>query len=280
MGVDVANSLLGALEIAARTDPGLVRGKNEDSVFADANQGLVILADGMGGYNAGEIASNMATKLLSSRLATAFKATAAYQTDRGSGLLFAHRCLKEQIAAVNLAIYQASERQSKFGGMGTTLVAAVFCDDQVVVAHIGDSRLYRLRGDQFMAMTHDHSVLQEQIDSGLISAAEARYSLQRNLVTRAVGIEAEVEAEIHVHPVRPGDVYLLCSDGLYDLVEEVEIHYTLEMHAVNLERSAAKLIQMANDNGGNDNISVVVIKVLHAFPAAKRGWSKLWSWLN
>ncbi len=276
----MANSLLGALEIAARTDPGLVRGKNEDSVFADANQGLVILADGMGGYNAGEIASNMATKLLSSRLATAFKATAAYQTDRGSGLLFAHRCLKEQIAAVNLAIYQASERQSKFGGMGTTLVAAVFCDDQVVVAHIGDSRLYRLRGDQFMAMTHDHSVLQEQIDSGLISAAEARYSLQRNLVTRAVGIEAEVEAEIHVHPVRPGDVYLLCSDGLYDLVEEVEIHYTLEMHAVNLERSAAKLIQMANDNGGNDNISVVVIKVLHAFPAAKRGWSKLWSWLN
>jgi len=280
MGVDVANSLLGALEIAARTDPGLVRGKNEDSVFADANQGLVILADGMGGYNAGEIASNMATKLLSARLVAAFKATAAHRTDSGSGLLFAHRCLKEQIAAVNLAIYQASERQSKFGGMGTTLVAAVFCDDQVVVAHIGDSRLYRLRGDEFMAMTHDHSVLQEQIDSGLISAAEARYSLQRNLVTRAVGIEAEVEAEIHVHPVRPGDVYLLCSDGLYDLVEEVEIHYALEMHTVNLERSAAKLIQMANDNGGNDNISVVVIKVLHAFPAAKRGWSKLWSWLN
>ncbi|MBL8401703.1 MAG: Stp1/IreP family PP2C-type Ser/Thr phosphatase [Candidatus Accumulibacter sp.] len=280
MGVDVANSLLGALEIAARTDPGLVRGKNEDSVFADANQGLVILADGMGGYNAGEIASNMATKLLSARLVAAFKATAAYRTDSGSGLLFAHRCLKEQIAAVNLAIYQASESQSKFGGMGTTLVAAVFCDDQVVVAHIGDSRLYRLRGNEFTAMTHDHSVLQEQIDSGLISAAEARYSLQRNLVTRAVGIEAEVEAEIHVHPVRPGDVYLLCSDGLYDLVEEVEIHYALEMHAVNLECSAAKLIQMANDNGGNDNISVVVIKVLHAFPAAKRGWSKLWSWLN
>ncbi|KFB72019.1 MAG: Serine/threonine phosphatase stp [Candidatus Accumulibacter phosphatis] len=276
----MTNTLLGALEIAFRTDPGLVRGTNEDSVFADADQGLVILADGMGGYNAGEVASSMATKLLSARLAAAFKATAAYQTDSRSGQMFAHRCLKEQIEAVNFAIYQASESQSKFGGMGTTLVAAVFCDDQVVVAHIGDSRLYRLRGEEFMAMTHDHSVLQEQIDSGLISAADARYSLQRNLVTRAVGVDSEVEAEIHVHPVRPGDVYLLCSDGLYDLVEDVEIHYALEMFSVNLDLSAAQLIQMANDNGGSDNISVVVIKVLHAFPAAKRGWSRLWSWRN
>lgn len=274
------NSLLGALEIVVRTDPGLLRGHNEDSVFADAEHGLAILADGMGGYNAGEVASKMATTLLSARLEAAFKATAAHQSDGGSGQQFARRCLREQIAAVNSAIYRASEGQSQFGGMGTTLVAAVFCDDQVTVAHIGDSRLYRLRGDEFKAMTHDHSVLQEQIDSGLISVAEARHSLQRNLVTRAVGVDTAVEAEIHVHSVRPGDVYLLCSDGLYDLVEEAEIQQVLESFPVNLELSAMQLIQIANDNGGDDNISVIVVKVLHGFPAVKRRWPRFWSWLN
>lgn len=197
-------SLLGALEIVVRTDPGLVREQNEDSVFADANHGLAILADGMGGYNAGEVASSMATTLLSARLGAAFRSTAAHQTDSRTGQPFARQCLLDQIAAVNLAIFRASEGQSQFGGMGTTLVAAVFCNDQVVVAHVGDSRLYRLRGEEFVAMTHDHSVLQEQIDSGLISAEEAQYSPHRNLVTRAVGVEAEVDTEIHVYPVRPG----------------------------------------------------------------------------
>ncbi len=276
----MTNSLLGALEIVVRTDPGLVREQNEDSVFADANHGLAILADGMGGYNAGEVASSMATTLLSARLGAAFRSTAAYQTDSRTGQPFARQCLLDQIAAVNLAIFRASEGQSQFGGMGTTLVAAVFCNDQVVVAHVGDSRLYRLRGEEFVAMTHDHSVLQEQIDSGLISAEEAQYSPHRNLVTRAVGVEAEVDTEIHVYPVRPGDVYLLCSDGLYDLVDEEQIHRSLERHSDNLEFSATHLVQMANENGGDDNISVVLIKVLHEFPAARGSWSKLWSWFD
>jgi len=276
----LTNSILGALKIVVRTDPGLVREQNEDSVFADADHGLAILADGMGGYNAGEVASNMATTLLSSKLDAAFKATAAHQIDGRSGQPFARRCLLEQIAEVNSAIYRASEGQSQFGGMGTTLVAAVFCDDQVVVAHVGDSRLYRLRDETLVAMTHDHSVLQEQIDSGLISVEEARYALHRNLVTRAVGVDSELEVEVHVHPVRPGDVYLLCSDGLYDLVDEVEIQSALAMHPASLEAVATLLVQMANDNGGDDNVSVVVVKVLHEFPASRGAWSRLRSWLD
>lgn len=278
----MANSLMGALEIAIRTDPGLVRGQNEDSVFADANQGLAILADGMGGYNAGEVASSMATTLLSSKLEAAFKVNAAHHSDDLTGKLFAYHCLMQQIAIVNSAIYRASENQFQFGGMGTTLVAAVFCDDRVVVAHVGDSRLYRLRGEEFVAMTRDHSLLQEQIDSGLMSAEEARRSINRNLVTRAVGVDPEVEAEIHEHRVRPGDLYLLCSDGLYDMVDDAEIQHALEMFGANLDLAARRLVQMANDGGGEDNISVVVVKVLHEFPAVgtNGGWSRLWSWFR
>ena len=276
----MANSLLGALEIVVRTDPGLVRGQNEDSVLADARQGLAILADGMGGYNAGEVASSMATTLLSTGLAASFKTTARHERDPASGQPFALRCLLEQISAVNAAIYRASESQSQLGGMGTTLVAAIFCDNRLIVAHVGDSRLYRLRGEEFVALTRDHSLLQEQIDNGLISVEEARFSANRNLVTRAVGVDPEVEAEIHIHPVRPGDVYLLCSDGLYDMVEEAEIQHALEMFGANLESAARQLIQMANDHGGDDNISLIVVKVLRDFPATRGVLAKLWSWLR
>lgn len=276
----MTNSLLGVLEMVTRTDPGLVRGQNEDSVFADAELGLAILADGMGGYQAGEVASSMATELLSSGLARAFKACAAHTADPDTGQLFAERALLEQVAVVNSAIYSAAEGQSRFGGMGTTLVAAVFCDDLMVVAHIGDSRLYRLRGEEFVALTHDHSLLQEQLDCGEISAEEARYSVNRNLVTRAVGVDPEVEAELHWHSVCPGDVYLLCSDGLYDMLEKGEVQLVLEKLGANLELAATQLLQLANDNGGDDNISVVVIKVLREFPAAPGRWAKLWSWFK
>ena len=276
----MANSLLGALDIVACSDPGLVRSQNEDSVMADAGQGLVILADGMGGYNAGEVASKMATTLLSAGLAAALKTTSAHEEDQRTGQPLAVRCLVEQIAVVNAAIYRASESQSQLGGMGTTLVAAIFCDNRMIVAHIGDSRLYRLRAGEFVALTRDHSLLQEQIDSGLISAEDARYAANRNLVTRAVGVDPEVEAEIHVHPVQPGDVYLLCSDGLHDMVDEADMQRALEMFGTDLERAARYLIQMANDHGGDDNISVIVVRVVRKFPAASGSWAKLWSWLR
>jgi len=276
----VVNSLSNALEIVVRTDPGMVRGQNEDAVFANPNQGYVILADGMGGYNAGEVASGMATMFLSSELEAAFVATPPHQIDRATGELFAHRCILDKVAMTNLAIYNTSESEPQYAGMGTTLVLALFYDNRMTVAHIGDSRLYRLRGDEFGSVTRDHSLLQEQIDSGMISPEEARFSQNKNLVTRALGVGPEVDTEVHDHAVQPGDIYLLCSDGLNDMVEDEEIQLTLQTLGANLELAASQLIQMANDNGGRDNVSVILVKVLRDFPA-NRGWrSKFMTWLR
>ena len=271
----MASTLSGALEMIVQTDPGMVREHNEDAVFANSGRGLAILADGMGGYNAGEVASGMAIRLLSSGLESAFAGGAA-ATAGSSGESGSPRCLREQIALTNAAIYQAAISEPQYSGMGTTLVAALFHDNRVTVAHIGDSRLYRLRGDHFCTLTRDHSLLQEQIDSGLISAEEARYSLNRNLVTRALGVDPVVETEISEHAVLPGDIYLLCSDGLNDMVPDEEIRQILQALPLNLELAAKQLIRMANDNGGRDNVSVILVKVLRAFPAA-RNWQTTFS---
>jgi protein phosphatase len=276
----VAKNLSDALEIVVRTDPGMVRGHNEDAVFANPNLGLAILADGMGGYNAGEVASGMATTLLSTELDAAFNATSPDEVDGETGAPFAHRCILEKVAATNSAIFNAAESQPQYAGMGTTLVTALFYDNRVTVAHIGDSRLYRLRGAEFGPITRDHSLLQEQLDSGMISVEEARHSQNKNLVTRALGVDPEVETEMHDHDVQPGDLYLLCSDGLNDMVEDEEIQLTLQMLGANLELAATQLIQMANDNGGRDNVSVILVKVLREFPAAKGWWVKFKAWFR
>jgi PPM family protein phosphatase len=276
----VASTLSNALEIVVRTDPGMIRGHNEDAVFANPNQGFVILADGMGGYNAGEVASGMATMLLSTELEVAFTARPPYEIDKKSGLSHGSRSILDKVALANSAIYKTAESQPQYAGMGTTLVMALFYDNQVTVAHIGDSRLYRLRGEEFSTITRDHSLLQEQIDSGMISVEEARYSQNKNLVTRALGVDPEVETEIHDYAVQPGDIYLLCSDGLNDMVEDEEIQMTLQMLSANLELAATQLIQMANDNGGRDNVSVILVKVLREFSVKRGWWAKFMTWFK
>lgn len=279
-GDDLDSTLSSALEIALRTDPGMVRDHNEDAVFANPSRGFAILADGMGGYNAGEVASGMATMIMSAELEAAFAAGRPSDFDSPDGLSFAQRCLLDTVAAANSAIYTAAESQVQYAGMGTTLVTALFHDNRVTVAHIGDSRLYRLRGEELSVITRDHSLLQEQLDSGLITPDEARFSQNKNLVTRALGVDPIVEAEINDYPVLPGDIYLLCSDGLNDMVEDEEIALALQTLSANLELAATQLIQMANDNGGRDNVSVILVKVLCAFPAA-RGWrSRFTAWFK
>jgi len=273
-------TLSDAIEIVGHTDPGMVRSHNEDSIANDTKSGLAILADGMGGYNAGEVASGMATMFLSAELERDFVARAPHEIDQVTGQLFAHRSIQDKVALTNSAIFNAAESQPQYSGMGTTLVTALFYDNQVTVAHIGDSRLYRLRGDEFCTLTRDHSLLQEQIDSGMISVEDARFSQNKNLVTRALGVDPAVETEIHDYPVLPGDIYLLCSDGLNDMVEDEEIQLTLQMLAVNLDLAATQLIQMANDNGGRDNVSVILVKILREFPAAKGWWSKFTAWFK
>ncbi|MDR2614240.1 MAG: Stp1/IreP family PP2C-type Ser/Thr phosphatase [Candidatus Accumulibacter sp.] len=254
-----------ALEIVARTDPGKVRGHNEDAVFIDPARGLAILADGMGGYNAGEVASGIATSFLASALETSFFDPVDGVSEAG-GRPSASDSFAESIRQANLAIYNAACSEPVYAGMGTTLVMALFFDNRITVAHIGDSRLYRLRDGRFTAMTRDHSLLQEQIDRGMISTEEARFARNKNLVTRALGVEPSVESEIHTYDARPGDIYLLCSDGLNDMVSDEEIHQILRRRPDDLAMAADRLVWAANEHGGRDNVSVILIRVLRAFP--------------
>lgn len=264
-------SLREALKIASLTDPGLVRDLNEDSVAADADLGYAILADGMGGYNAGEVASSMTVNLLGDGLKAALQADSPLDPSA---------LLATEITRVNAAVYEASRRQPQYAGMGTTLVTALFHDNRVTVAHVGDSRLYRLRQERLEQITRDHSLLQEQIDSGLLTPEEAKLSANKNLVTRALGIDPTVAAEVHQYEAEPGDIYLLCSDGLNDMVADEEIQLTLSLLGANLELAAQQLVQMANDNGGRDNISVILVRVLRPFPADP-GWiGRMRVWLG
>ena len=271
-------SLINSLEMATATHTGMVRSHNEDSVNVEADIGLAVLADGMGGYNAGEVASGIATALITNETRDALTRLSLQEVDGESGEPVASCLLREVVTKANTSIYQSANSQPQYAGMGTTLVVGLFCDNKMTVAHIGDSRCYRLRENNLEQLTRDHSLLQEQIDSGLLTKEAARRSQNKNLVTRALGIEADVVPEIHVHEVKPGDVYLLCSDGLNDMVEDDDIELTVGSLSANLPLAASQLVQMANDAGGRDNISVVLIKIKKDFPA-ENGWvSKVRSW--
>lgn len=269
-----------ALEMVSVTDPGMVRAHNEDSVGILPEEGVAILADGMGGYNAGEVASGIVVSLMTAELREALAQQDPAAIDPISGKLMAETMLRREIRRANASVYQAAQTLPQYAGMGTTLVAALFFDNRVVIGHIGDSRTYRLRGEQLTQMTRDHSLLQEQIDSGMISREEARQSMHKNLVTRALGIDPEVDAEIHVHDVRPEDIYLLCSDGLNDMVEDEDIRLTLISLRSNLPLAAQQLVQMANDNGGRDNVSVILVRARHGFPVRRRRLANLLSKLK
>ncbi|MDO8264656.1 MAG: Stp1/IreP family PP2C-type Ser/Thr phosphatase [Gallionella sp.] len=260
-----------ALEIVSQTNSGMVRSHNEDSVASEPACGLVVLADGMGGYNAGEVASGIAVSVVATEIRQRLLNESPTDRDEATGEELGVSLLRENIQKANASIFHASQSQPQYAGMGTTMVSGLFYDNRVAVGHIGDSRMYRLRGETLEAITRDHSLLQEQIDAGIISIEDARLSKNKNLVTRAVGIDAEVEVEIHVHDVLVGDIYLLCSDGLNDMVEDEDIHSILDAFRSNLPLAASQLIQMANDNGGRDNVSVILVKVKGKF-VVPRGW--------
>ena len=269
-----------ALEFGVKTDPGMVRTNNEDAILVEPGLGLAILADGMGGGNAGEVASGMATTLLANDLKQTWGSVSPSDVAGIAGRTRAFTLLKQKIAIANESIFHAAEHQPQYAGMGTTLVVALFYDNRVAVAHIGDSRLYRLRGGSLQQLTKDHSLLQMQIDSGVITREDAKHSKQKNIVTRALGVEAQVEAEIHEHDVRQGDVYVLCSDDLHDMIEEGDIVKTLSAPGVKLDAAAKTLVQKANDNGGKDNVSVILVKARGDFRPPKGWWQRLLAWLK
>jgi serine/threonine protein phosphatase PrpC len=273
-------NLTDVLEIASATDPGMVRSHNEDSVAADAANGVVVLADGMGGYNAGEVASGMATTVIVTEMQQVMTKVQPYEIDEKTGQQVAARMVRDQVLKANTSIYQAAQSQPQYAGMGTTLVVCLFYDNRVLVAHLGDSRLYLLRDGRFSQVTRDHSLLQEQIDSGLITPEQAKHAQHKNLVTKALGIDPSVEPEIHEYPTKPDDIYLLCSDGLCDMVEDDDIGMAVQAFGKNLTMAAAHLVQMANDNGGRDNVSVILVRVLREYPAARGVMAKVFAWLK
>jgi len=267
----VRMSLSQALQSASLTDPGRVRDHNEDCIESRPDIGLFVLADGMGGYNAGEVASGMATSLISDGLQETWDTRTLASKGRDDTKSLSEQLIKDQVARANSAIFTTSQNNPECAGMGTTLVVALFFDNFMTVAHIGDSRLYRLRGESMEQVTRDHSLLQEQLDSGLITPEEAKLSQNKNLVTRALGIDPSVEPEVHVYEAQPDDTYLLCSDGLSDMVEDEEIRLTLITLKSNPNLTVQQLVQAANDNGGRDNISAMLIRVAEPF-GVPRGW--------
>lgn len=269
-----------ALETAGVTDVGRLRDHNEDCIGIDADVGLAVLADGMGGYSAGEVASGIAVATLMTNLKAALVNSQPQLTGHNGSDPVGVVLLRDGITRANSSILLAAAGQTQYSGMGTTLVTALFHDDRMAVGHVGDSRLYRWRDDGFEQITRDHSLLQEQIDRGLLTREQARRSQNKNLVTRALGIDPGVAAEIHVHGVLPGDIYLMCSDGLSDMVSDEDMHLVLSSMRDKLQLAADHLVRLANDHGGRDNISVILVRVLQPFPASAGFFAKLKSWMK
>jgi protein phosphatase len=238
-------------DFAARTDPGIVRPLNEDAYGVDPDNGLFIVADGLGGYNAGEVASTLAVSALLGEL------------PGGAVDLDPAQVLRSHLEKVNRDIYRAATHSVAFEGMATTLVLAWLVGERLWVAHVGDSRLYRLRHGELEQLTRDHSFSQELLDAGMLTEQEARQMPARNLVTRALGVDASVEPEICEVDVEAGDVLLLCSDGVSEAVAPAEIATALAGEGA-LADVVIDLVDRANSAGGRDNATTVVVRILGA----------------
>lgn len=243
-------------EFVLHTHPGLIRPLNEDAVGAAPATGLYILADGLGGYNAGEIASTMAVSSLLESLSAWYGRACLSQNPFDPAQVLRHALIE-----MNDAIYRAALNSSAFEGMATTIVVAWVTGTTLWVAHAGDSRLYRYRAGQLEQITRDHSFSQELLDAGMVTEEEARVLPAKNLVTRALGASADLEPEVNVYDAQAGDLLLLCSDGLTEMITPYEIDGFMAMHDDGLDVVARHLVDMANEAGGRDNISVVLVRV-------------------
>jgi protein phosphatase len=237
--------------MAMLSDIGRVRLRNEDQVFCDAAGRVAALADGMGGHAGGALAAQLA-------LAAWREAIAAHDINGLDEALLRHA-----VACANRAVFEASTRDPRLRHMGTTLVGVCFRPDgELLACHVGDSRLYRLRDDILSCLTRDHSVLRAQWDAGMIDCEAAGDPALRGLLTRAVGVEVEAVPDMLTASIQAGDVYLLCSDGLTEMLAEVDIADILASLGANPRVAAEHLVDLANERGGTDNVSVVIVSLL------------------
>lgn len=248
------------LEFAAMTNTGRVRLQNEDCIAISPSYGFAVLADGMGGYSGGEIASGIAIDVVKSVLESQLSCPQAnLLASPASNARPLPQLLDDAIQTANTAILQAARAEPEHAGMGTTIVVAVIGHGTITIAHVGDSRVYRMRHGELVQLTRDHSLLQEQIDAGLIHPEHARFALNKNLVTRAVGVGRDMEVDTQECALEPSDVYLLCSDGLSDMLTDDEMAAILSDRSAPLQSICEALVAYANDKGGHDNISVILI---------------------
>ncbi|HEY8463514.1 MAG TPA: Stp1/IreP family PP2C-type Ser/Thr phosphatase [Bacillota bacterium] len=230
------------MRVGSKTDKGRVREQNEDSYGYKDN--LFVVADGMGGHQAGEIASAIAVETL---LATDFDTQIQVQ-------------LEQAILKANEAILNEVAQHPELSGMGTTIAVLIIEDQTVYLAHVGDSRIYHYNNDQLKQLTKDHSLVAELVKNGVISENEAKYHPQRNILTQALGSPDEVKIEFQSCSCKPGDKFLLCSDGLSNLVDADTLREILQQD-VDPQVIADKMVDLANENGGSDNITVIVVEV-------------------
>ncbi|MCP4487054.1 MAG: Stp1/IreP family PP2C-type Ser/Thr phosphatase [Gammaproteobacteria bacterium] len=268
------------IAILGLTDTGMVRTNNEDCIGFDSALGLVVLADGMGGHRGGEIASSLTVDTIIDTVQLNLPTIETGNVDPDTGFSLESICIRDAIMLANRVVYKTSEDNPNHRGMGTTIVVLQFYNNTLSIAHIGDSRCYRVRKSKIEQITRDHSLLQELIDRGFYTAAEARNSMNRNLVTRAVGIDPMVVADIQEDIAMKNDIYMLCSDGLTDCVEDEHIYLTIKRFSDNLEEAAKQLITKANQNGGKDNISVMLCRIDDDFSTKKDLFSKMVAWFD
>ncbi len=245
------------LEHAGRSDKGLVRTLNEDCVAVMPESGLVVVADGMGGANAGDVASHTAVEIIVSHILSE-PARKGTKEDAVEGDL-----ARAAIEEANRAIYQSSLDNREFEGMGTTVVLGLFLEQRLTFAHVGDSRLYRIRKKRLERLTVDHSVIQELVNQGVFPSIEEAQDagVRNNVLTRALGIEEAVETDVNTTQTLPGDVYLFCTDGLTNMVDDETITRMVTGNPDGLDAVADGLLRLACENGGKDNISLVLVRV-------------------
>jgi serine/threonine protein phosphatase PrpC len=231
-------------ESAGKTDPGRVRRRNEDAFVVDPP--LFAVADGMGGAQAGEVASRLAA--------------AAFREYREADELAPEERVQAIIKEANRRIYDRARTDSEVSGMGTTVTAALLTDGRVVIGHVGDSRAYRIRNGRLEQLTDDHSLVADLMRSGRLTAEEAEGHPQRSVITRALGTDPDVDVDTLVIEVEAGDLFLLCSDGLFTMVSDSEVLQTVE-RAATLDKAARDLVRAANTGGGEDNVTVVLFRL-------------------
>ena len=246
---------------AARTDVGRKRQGNEDSFCVEPELGLYVVADGMGGHAAGEVASRLGVETIREWMGkylggadVALVGPPMATCSRQANFLLS------SIRLANRVIFDAAQGRREYAGMGTTVVSVLAVDDHVALAHIGDSRIYRIREDGITQLSRDHSLVQQQVENGIISPEEAHASQYRHLITRALGLKESVEVDLVEQPALPGDLLLLCSDGLSDLLEDEEMLAIVQEQGGDLEKACQCLVDRANYKGGDDNITALLVQ--------------------